>query len=275
MQTRREMLRTGLAALGGIAGAQLLRANPATASTVSVPVFGVDSQAFAVINSALGGHIPGERCYSPEGVPAAWPRVPGSVRLVVASIRPNIQKVLSGGYDSQLRAYAAKIPAGQIVCVWNEGERHNLGYTAKEISAVQAHCYPILKEGSPHCKVVQVITTYSLLTRGKSLGSYLSPHVDAIYMDSYQLDAGKTVEEDIGATANAIHAAVGSKPLGIAEVNSQVLGSRANWFKAAWALAKANDYEIFMPFFNSSATYRWLPHDAATISALREMVNAQ
>lgn len=281
--TRRQVLQgMGLAAVGGIVAASvpglIQSASAATNAGAKTPVFGINDLDWGVVSAALGGGVRGKRLssFGPNGVPRNWPRVESSVRLVVDSFNPDIAKVLSGELDEQIVKFAAKIPAGQTVSVWHEGERENLGHTAKEITGVQERCYRLLKQGSPKCRVVQIITCYSLISRKSSFGSFLAPMVDGIYLDGYQRDSSITVSGMIGKCADAVRSVVGHKmPLGLAETNSWVPSLRPAWFKDAWSLAKDEGYEVFFPFFaqagNPGRVVNWAPHDTSTIRELRSI----
>jgi hypothetical protein len=244
-------------------------------------VFGINSLDWKEINAALGGAVPGRRFSqsgSNRGVPRAWHAQPSTVQLTVASSNPQIAPLLAGELDQVLYDYAATIPAGQVVAIHHEGEARQYGRSPATVRAIQEHCYPIFKKASPNCRYVQIITTYSWHSRGSQFGEYLSPVVDAIYMDGYQNGFAwftETVSAVFGDVTNAIRQAVGDRmPLGIAECNSNFPSQRPSWFADSWSFAVDQGFEIFFAWFKQQGNFRlgWLPGDTATIQVLRNIL---
>jgi hypothetical protein len=272
--TRRQML-GGSLATAGLLLVPLPRVTQGPMIPASHPVFGMNSRQWSSINSALGGRVRGERCYAPprtgtDGVPAHWFRAASSVRRLVGSFKPNVSAVLSGKLDAELHALAHQVPSPHIVTAWHEGEEPNSGsgFTAAQLQAFHAHVAPIFKNAGK--KYVQILGSYSIHTRGKELPAWVSPHVDAVYLDGYQRVTGVTPHDIFSPMEEAITKAVGKKmPRGITETNSAFPSKRPAWFGAAWNYAMENHHEVFLTFWN--ADFPWLAGDHATITKLRSI----
>lgn len=266
--SRRSFLGGALSA-GALASAGLPGLRPAQAVS-KVPLFGTDDVNWAAFTQAIRS-VQGRR-YTVNGVPRSFPR-PGGVSQVIQNFNPNPDQVISGSLDGALAAYAKTIPAGGIVCPLLEGERANEHHTAAQVTGAIDHCCKIIKAHSPDCRVVQTVTCYSLISRKGAFDSYLSHEVDAIYMDAYQHDTGKTLANFVEPCANAIRSATG-RPLGIAECNSWVVSQRPSWFSGLWSLAKSGGYQVFYPFFTPPGygpPVQWEAGDSKTISVLRSI----
>jgi hypothetical protein len=272
MRTRRQVLQgVGIAGVAALAPAQLLTARKSAA----VPVAGVNVQAWNVVNAATGGHMAGERFYSGSGVPGGYPHLPGIVRRGVFSFKPNMNDVLSGKLDSQLRALAGKVPAGQAACGWDEGELPHNGFTPSQIQRFHAHVAPIFRAAG--AKYVQIAGSYGEKHFGSRVfAEYISGHVDAVYLDGYGRTAGQAPADIFGPAADAVTSAVGkSMPRGITETNSMIASQRADWIRSAGKLAAAGGYEVFLTFWKAGTPIAWLPHDSETIAVMRGQSEGQ
>ncbi|MGD0685924.1 MAG: hypothetical protein ABSA03_12505 [Streptosporangiaceae bacterium] len=264
--SRRTFLGGALAA-GALASTGVAGLTSAQAASRS-PLFGTDDVNWAAFTRAVSG-VRGRR-FTAHGVPRSFPR-PGGVSQIIQNFNPDPEQVIRGSLDRALVAYAKTIPNGGIVCPLLEGERANLHHTAAEVTGAIDHCYKIIKEHAPGCRVVQTLTCYSLISRKGAFDSYLSHQVDAIYMDAYQHDTRRTVANFVKPCADAIRSATG-KPLGIAECNSWMESERPSWFSGLWALALSDRYEVFYPFFTAPGDgppVQWVSHDDRTIGVLR------
>lgn len=238
------------------------------------PVFGVNQIWWSTVNAAIGGGIKGERCECPPpSVPSSWFRTGSSVTTAVGSFRPNIEAVLAGDLDAQLRAFAAKVPRGCAVTVWHEGEEagpHGAHVPPATLRNLHAHCHSIFQAAG--AKYVQIVGCYSQFTRGKNLSSYISPVVDAVYLDGYQYHAQETFDDVFAVPAQAITAACGqSMPRGITETNTHNVNGRPAWFSDGYAYAQANQHEVYFCFWTTGKFLSWLPGDSATIAALKKI----
>jgi len=259
----------GALATGALASAGAAGLTPALAAS-DVPLFGTNKVNWTAFTRSVSG-VRGKR-FTAAGVPRSFPR-PRGVSQVIHNFNPDPHRVMSGSLDRALIAYAKTIPAWGIVCPLLEGERPNLHHTAAEVTGTIDHCYKIIKEHAPHSRVVQTVTCYSLIARKRAFGSYLSHRVDAIYMDAYQEDPGRTLANFVKPCADAIRSATG-KPLGIAECNSWVESERPSWFSGLWALAMRDRYQVFYPFFTAPGygpPVQWESRDSKTIDVLRKI----
>ena len=245
-------------------------------ATTPRPVFGVNSVYWSTVNAAIGGGIKGERCDYPLNatppVPPSWFRTGSSVTAAVGGFRPPIAATIAGQLDAQLHAFAAQVPAGCAVTAWHEGEEagpHGAHVPAATLLKLHAHCHAIFHAAG--VKYVQIVGCYSQYRRGSALPHYISPVVDAVYLDGYQLGS-ETVKDIFGAPAAAITSACGpSMPRGITETNSHNVRGRPAWFADTYAYAQANNHEIYSVFWTSGPHIGWLPNDTATIAALKKI----
>ena len=264
---RRQLL-AGVAAIGaaGLVGGK-------TAASPR-PVFGVNQLLWSTVYAAIGGGIKGERCdYPPPAVPSAWFKTGSSVTTAVGSFRPNIEAVLAGKLDAQMRAFAAKIPKGCAITVWHEGEEagpHGAHVPAATLRKLHAQCHSIFHAAG--VKYVQIVGCYSQFTRGKTLSSYISPVVDAVYLDGYQYHSGEPLAHVFAAPAEAITAACGkSMPRGITETNTHSVRGRPAWFSDVYAYAQANQHQVCFCWWGTGPHLSWLPNDSATIATLKKI----
>jgi len=230
--------------------------------------------------SAATGGLAGFRGYDTpaQGLPASWPGpgaspVPGAASLQVISIRPNIDDVLSGSLDHELRAFAGRIPAGDMVTCWHEGEATHHNFTTAQILGLHAHCYPIFKAASPHCRYGQIVTCHTATPASGHypLGQWMAPGLDFYGLDGYQATRSHTAATVFGAAAHQIQGALGTVRLAVTECNSAILASRTQWFKDTWSWARKNDCLTYFTYWESegsASSYAWLPDDDASIAAL-------
>lgn len=278
---RRQVIGGSLAAAGLLAvpwprATTLPRATESPIITPPIPLFGLNSREWRAIEGALGGGVRGERCYAPphtgtSGVPARWFRANAGVKRLVGSFKPDISAVLSGNLDAELHALARQVPSPHMVTAWHEGEEPHSGsgLTAARLQAFHAHVAPIFRDAGK--KYVQILGSYSIHTRGKNLPAWISPHVDAVYLDGYQRVTGVTPDDIFGPMEEAITRAVGTRmPRGITETNSAFPGKRPAWFAAAWRYARAHHHQVFLTFWGPG--FGWLPGDRATIGVLRRIL---
>ena len=191
MPTRRQILHgMGVLAIGGLAVNKPLMqplyphsraaARPIRRATAGRPGCGVNKGSggtWQAVSAATGGLI-GYRGYDTpaQGTPASWPGpgaspLPEAASLQVISIKPNINEVLSGALDDQLRAFARSVPAGAMVTCWHEGEAAGNGYTTAQILSLHARCYPIFKAASPGCRYGQIVTCYTASPAQRALSA--------------------------------------------------------------------------------------------------------
>jgi hypothetical protein len=293
MPTRRQILHgMGVLAIGGLAVNKPLMqplyphsraaAGPIRRVTAGRPGCGVNKGSggtWQAVSAATGGLV-GYRGYDTpaQGTPAAWPGpgaspLPEAASLQVISIKPNINEVLSGALDDQLRAFARSVPAGAMVTCWHEGEAAGNGYTTAQILSLHARCYPIFKAASPGCRYGQIVTCYtaSRPSGHYPLGQWMAPGLDFYGLDGYQPASSHTVASVFGVAADQIRARLGNVPLAVTECNSAVQPGRAEWFHDSWAWAQANKCLTYFTFWDpagSGSAYEWLPDDVAAIAAL-------
>lgn len=275
--SRRQVLQGGMVGTAGLILVPLSLPLPVThparrAATAAKPVFGTDHTAWWAVSSAVGAKLHGQRCYATKrsGIPARWFHTGGPVKMVVGSIKPDVQAVVAGKLDRQLHAYAAKVPQGSAVTLWHEGEERRTGAHVAPATLVKMHTRAAKIFRSEGVKYVQVVGGYSPIALGSALPHYICGAVDAVYNDGYQYHRGESPAEVFGAVASAITIAAGKNmPRGITETNTQYAGARPHWFSAGWQYAVTHHYEVFFTFWNSEPRYRWHSGDKATIGALR------
>jgi hypothetical protein len=231
------------------------------------------------VSAATGGLV-GYRGYDTpgQGTPASWPGpgaspVPSAASLQLISIKPDMDDVLSGSLDHELRAFARRVPAGDMVTCWHEGETAANNFTTAQILDLHAHCYPIFKAASPDCLYGQIATCYTA-TRASGhypLGQWMAPGLDFYGLDGYQANRTHTAATVFGAAADQVQGALGKVPLAVTECNSAVRAGRPQWFKDTWAWARANSCLTYFTYWESAGSasaYAWLPDDTAAIASL-------
>jgi hypothetical protein len=292
MPTRRQVLRgMGLLAAGGVAARTLqqefvpqARASQSllAASSSQLPACGTNkgtNGSWSAISAATGG-LAGYRGYNTpaQGVPATWPGpgaspVPAAASLLIISIKPDINSVLSGSLDLQLAAFAAFVPAGAMVTCWHEGEATNNGFSTSQILGLHAHCYPIFKAASPGCQYGQIVTCYTATPASGHypLGQWMAPGLDFYGLDGYQTAGSDTAASVFGNAATQIENAIGPVQLAVTECNSTIPADRPAWFNSTWSWAQGNGCGTYFTYWDAAGTgssYAWVPGDSATISAL-------
>ncbi len=244
-------------------------------------IFGCNVGVFDAVNAAVPGSV-GCRSYrdTVNDIPAAWPGKPGSKSVV--SLRPHPDDLLRGALDDRIRALLAVAEPDAMLTVWHEAG--TLDYPAfitpsavrRMHVKMQTLCtgtsvaYGCIICGPPAKKEIWVprrphpldwygVDVYMSAMTTKPDGSVDVPRLRH-HMDEFR----RLAQERSGTDMPRIV---------VPETNSLHPAARPPWFRAVAEWLAGNGGERMLTFWKhgGSSGGPWLPHDADTIGALKEL----
>jgi hypothetical protein len=246
---------------------------------------GSNAHVFPYMETA-GLHPTGQRIYLNEAkfpgpVPKAWPMITGNPAHACVSIRPDLNELLKGDLDTDLKRFLRSAPGGptSLLGLWHEastggpaGVYKKAGITGAQLTAAQTHVQKLSHHIGANVKVgaIDVVGI-------EHPGTWMAKDLDFYACDIYDnRTCTAKPYEMLGKFKDECDALVtsGKATIGVAETNSRCSGRRPFWFHTVWSWLQTRGFtsntSCFLTFWRLHATESggWLPHDKATIAAL-------
>jgi hypothetical protein len=247
---------------------------------------GSNAHVFPYMEKA-GLHPTGQRIYLNEAkypgpVPQKWPVISGNPAHACVSIRPDLDKLLKGHLDVDLKQFLRSAPGGptSLLGLWHEastggpaGIYRHLDITGRKLTAAQSHVRELAHHIGANVKVgaIEVIPI-------EHPGTWMAKDLDFYACDIYDDRECKAKPyEMLGKFKDQCDALMksGHATIGVTETNSRCSGRRPFWFHTVWSWLHTRGFtsntSCFLTFWRLHARESggWLPHDKATIAALK------
>jgi len=210
--------------------------------------------------------------------------ISGKPARACVSIRPNLDDVLSHSLDTALKHFLASAPGGptSLLGLWHEASsggpagiyrKVHPAVTGAKLTAAQTHVQRLSHQIGANVKVgaIDVVgITKPAEWMARNLDFYACDIYDNKHCDARPYEMMGKFREECDRLMTS-----GSARIGVAETNSRCSKRRPFWFHTVWSWLQTRGFtsntSCFLTFWHPTGKESgpWLPHDKATISALK------
>jgi hypothetical protein len=297
---------TGVIELQNPSGDPALVLNPELSaellySPTEGPVFGVNHSAYSEVQGAMTNTVLGFRAYQfpthsgTGNIPTTWPGsdagpIPSGVTFTVQSFNApfvgggssgdfDLAGIAAGTYDTELAAFFALVPPGQVCCFGHEYEIPAIdpGVTLPAYLAAMSHVLSVFRANQQTgAEIWQIFSSYSgcpLVADGNDPSTtWVVAGFDGYAIDGYNDSPADTLAVIYTDALAAVRNTVPDATLSVTETNSSTQADRPSWFSSLYEAIVADGGKCMMVFFsgtgNPATGQEWNASDSATIAEL-------